>query len=81
MKPEKIAEIEKYICQIDEYVPALLAREISQKFGVTYKQAMDIINKPYNHKNIPTDECCHYCGMPAKSTTFFGVPACKECGG
>ena len=24
---------------------------------------------------------CHYCGMPAKSSGFFGEPACEECGG
>jgi hypothetical protein len=24
---------------------------------------------------------CYYCGMPAKSFTFFGAPVCKGCGG
>lgn len=24
---------------------------------------------------------CHYCGMKATSTGFFGEPVCRECGG
>ena len=22
---------------------------------------------------------CHYCGMPATSTDFFGAPVCEDC--
>lgn len=34
--------------------------------------------RPARRDNRPP---CHYCGMPANATGFFGEPVCRECGG
>lgn len=36
--------------------------------------------KNFEAPSKPADTC-HYCGMPAKATSFFDEPVCNECGG